>query len=372
MESNTAQPVQGGPALESKETDISTKEEGTKRASTSKYYDSDSDGSSDDDSSDDEKLQSTRKPKSAISQVVPKSSPKKNQNAKIADEKPAFDLDTQESPTSTIAGVSGHMSAPTVQTHFSQTSLAPTGDLTLDRLRKDIEDIKKKLDNTSVNVKLELADLKKQFNMEKETLRVTYMRDIQSKRKVTEKLDKEHQKLVEQEQKQIEELRAANTRLRATLERLPKQMAEVTASNESLSRANEDIAGHFAQLMKFSKKLQADHARLEESSNKCKEEYLPRYRQELWERQQFLNAETRIKNLYRNCAIKIAKRVDQTKQADLIEDISTMVLETEGEMNPEGFDPTVLSSSHHVARRNYMSDSDSDSDSSSDSDSDSD
>jgi septal ring factor EnvC (AmiA/AmiB activator) len=205
--------------------------------------------------------------------------------------------------------------------------------------------------------------------MEKEALRVTYMKDIQAQRKVTEKQDKEFQKVVEKGQKEIEELQEANKRLRSTLERLPRQMAEVVESNESLSQANEEIAGHFQELLKFSKKLQGDHDRLLASSSTCKDEYLPRYRQELWERQQYLNAETKIKNLYRDCMIKISKRVDQSKQVALIEEIANLTLETEGEVNPN-FDPNVLFAPDKKGSSSSDSDSDSDSDSSSDSDSD--
>jgi hypothetical protein len=63
--------------------------------------------------------------------------------------------------------------------------------------------------------------------------------------------------------------------------------------------------------------------------------------------------------------VKIAKKIEKSKQADLIEEISSVVLETEGEINPK-FDPKLL----------FGDDSDKDSDSSSmvssDSDSDSD
>jgi hypothetical protein len=253
--------------------------------------------------------------------------------------------------------------------------LVPSGDARLDRLRKELDDSKKKLESVTVNAKLELADMKKEYTLEKETLRIKFMKDIQTHKKANEKADKEHQKIMEQEQAQVEELKAANARLRATLKKLPMQMAEVTLSSESLSKANEDIAGHFEELNKFAKKLQADQNKLQESSRKCKDEYLPRYRQELWERQQHLNAETKVKNLYRDCMIKIHHRIDETNQVDLIEDVATMVLETEGEVNPK-FDPKFLSqktkknSTHDV---DSESDSDSDSDSSdSDSDSDSD
>lgn len=247
------------------------------------------------------------------------------------------------------------------------------GDVAMDHLRQELEETQKKIENAGLETKIQLADMKKELAMEKESLRLKFMKDIHAHKKVNDKQGKEHQKLVDQEQQAIDEIRAANQKLRATLEKLPKQIAEVTASNKSLEKANEDIAGHFDELAKFAKKLQADQDRLKESSTKCKDDYLPRYRQELWERQQFLSAETKIKNLYRDTMIKITKKVDKTNQADLIEEIATMVLETEGEVNPK-FDPKLLFAGDDKSDGGSNSDSDdsssSDSDSASDSDSD--
>lgn len=247
------------------------------------------------------------------------------------------------------------------------------GDTTLDRLREALEEVSKKAENVAMRAKQELDDMKKEHAMEKETLRLSFLKDIHSHKKVNDKQDKEHQKMVDQEQQNIEELRSANQKLRATMDKLPKQMAEVMSSNQSFEKANEDIAGHFDELYNFSQKLQADQDRLKESSAKCKDEFLPRYRQELWERQQFLNAETKIKNLYRDCMIKIANKIERTSQSDLIEEVAIMVVETEGDINPK-FDPKLLFSKSDTKSCN---DSDSDSndsnnDSGSDSDSDSD
>jgi hypothetical protein len=70
-----------------------------------------------------------------------------------------------------------------------------------------------------------------------------------------------------------------------------------------------------------------------------------------------------MKNLCRECVLKIAKRTEKSRQSALIEAINTVVIETEAEVNPK-FDPKFLFADN--------SDSDSSSSSSSDSDSDSD
>jgi hypothetical protein len=234
-----------------------------------------------------------------------------------------------------------------------------------DTLRKKISEVRGKLDSSVIDAKIGRENLKKENAAEKKKLTIECNKEIQAYRKVNEKTDKQNQKAVDGEKKIVENLRAENKGLRATQEKLPKQMAEVMASSQSLEKANEVIAAHFEELNAFTNKLQTDHDRLVESNRQCKDEYLPRYRQELWERQLFLKTETNIRNLYRNCMVKIAKKIEKSKQADLIEEISSVVLETEGEINPK-FDPKLL----------FGDDSDKDSDSSSmvssDSDSDSD
>jgi hypothetical protein len=221
-----------------------------------------------------------------------------------------------------------------------------------ENLRKQIKETAKTLDSIALDTKIELGELKKKFTTEQDKLRLQYNKKITAERKVSNKQDKEHQKAVDREKEITDNLRAENKRLRATQEKIPKQMKETLASSRSLESANEEVAGHFEQLNAFAKKSQADHDRLVESSRACKDEYLPRYRHELWERQIFLDSETRIKTLYRDCGIEIAKHVEKSRQPDLIEEISTMVLETDAEINPK-FDPKLI----------FANDSDSDSDS---------
>ena len=124
------------------------------------------------------------------------------------------------------------------------------------------------------------------------------------------------------------------------------------------------------QLSNFDKKVQADQARLYQSSDKCKNQYLPKYRQQLWQGKQHLDSETKAKELYREVIIKITKRLEKSNQPRLLDEVSSMVVETEGEVNPK-FDPKFLSSAPDVDVSDVELDDDSDSSySSSDSDSD--
>lgn len=239
----------------------------------------------------------------------------------------------------------------------------------LEWLREQIKDTEKKLQATTVDAKLQVAELRKLFDNEKETMQDDFEERIREQRKLTLEQDKKHEKLLNEEKKIVESLRAENKMLRANVDRLPKQMAETKQSIANLEAANKEIATHTEDLHRFTKKLEADHEKLTESSQQCRDIYLPRYRRELRDRQMALDTETRIKTLYRDCAIKIAKHIgESSRKPDLIEEINALVLETEAEVNPK-FDPRVLVASDSDSS---SSSSSSDSDDSSDSDSSSD
>mmetsp|Transcript_51668 Transcript_51668/g.58551 ORF Transcript_51668/g.58551 Transcript_51668/m.58551 type:complete len:731 (-) Transcript_51668:174-2366(-) len=241
------------------------------------------------------------------------------------------------------------------------------GDIVLDRLRQELEETKKRLDNVAVDHEKNLLELEYEFATRKKTVSFPLLKKIQHQEQKNKKLNKEYHNLIVKKKLEIDELRLGNQRLRIPLEKLPKQMAQMIASNNSLEKSNEEIAGHLDDLRKFSEKLQSDQDQLVQSSDKCKNEYLPSYRQELWERQEFLDAEIKIKNLYRDCNIRLTKKIERSKQIELIESVTTMVLETEGEVNPK-FDPKFLSNNDSDLDSSTSSDSD-DSDSD-DSDSD--
>lgn len=236
----------------------------------------------------------------------------------------------------------------------------------LEWLREHIKETEKKVQSTLVDAKLQVAELRKLFDNEKETMLDDFEERIRVQRRVNLEQDKKNEKLLNEEKKIVESLRAENKTLRANVERMPKQMAEMKQSIANLEAANEDIAATTEDLSRFSKKLETDHDKLMESSRQCRDIYLPRYRKELRDRQMALDTETRIKNLYRDCAIKIAKHVgESSRRPDLIEDINALVLETEAEVNPK-FDPRVLVASDSDSSSSSDSDDSSDSDSSRD------
>lgn len=247
---------------------------------------------------------------------------------------------------------------------------SPAGD-PIARLRKKIKETQKQLENVGRVTKRELADMEKEFVNTKETTKYRLMKDIHSQGKKNDVKYQKYKIVVDEKQKEIDDLRSANQKLRASIQKIPKQMAEVIFSNQSLEEANEEVASHIKGLETFDKKLQTDQEKYIKSSDKCKNEYLPRYREQLWRVGQHLESESKVKNSYRECIIKITKKIETSRQANLIEEISSMALETEGEVNPK-FDPKFLSAEDFGSDVSSSSDSDDSesSDSSSDSDSD--
>lgn len=227
-------------------------------------------------------------------------------------------------------------------------------DLKLAELRKKVEDAKKRLQNIDRDTKQEIIDMEKNYASTKDAIKVRIMKCIDAQGKKNDERYQAYKSVVDAKQKDIDDLRAGNQRLRNTIQKLPKQMADMVFSNQAMEEANKEIAGHIEGLTKFDKKLQADQEKLTNSSNKCKNDYLPRYRQQLWEGKQHLDSETKTKNMYRDCVIKIAKRMEKCKQVDLMEEIASMVVETEGEVNPN-FDPDFLASAPDAPEYDVMS-----------------
>ncbi len=214
-------------------------------------------------------------------------------------------------------------------------------DMKLADLRRKVEEAQNRLKNIEQDTKQETIDMEKNYSDTKDAIKIRIMKCIHAQGKKNDERYAAYKSVVDAKQKEIDDLRAGNTRLRNTLQKLPKQMADMVFSNQAMEDANKEIAGHIEGLSKFDKKLQADQEKLTLSSNKCKNDYLPRYRQQLWEGKQHLDSETKTKNMYRDCVIKIAKRMETCKQVDLMEEIASMVVETEGEVNPN-FDPEFL------------------------------
>ena len=232
------------------------------------------------------------------------------------------------------------------------------GEKSIANLRRQLEETENKVKDIKRSTMQEISDMEKECNSTKEAIRFRIMKCIHAQGKKNDEKFAAYKEIVDAKQKDIDDLRAANQKLRSTIRKLPKQMSELIFGNQSLVEANEEISGHVEGLSLFDKKLQADQERLYQSSDKCKNEYLPRYRQQLWEGRQHLDSETKTKNLYRDCIIKITKKMEKSKQVSLMEEVASMVVETEGEVNPK-FDPQFLDKGDYDVSSHAYDDSDS-------------
>ena len=238
------------------------------------------------------------------------------------------------------------------------------GKRSADELREALKEVTAAVAESHATAEREMEAMKKDIATQKEKYRREVDKKIFETKKSNEKQAKKDQKAFDAEKKMIQDLRDENARWRGMRDKYPKQMKEVQASTESLEAANKEVEGHFESLNKFVKKLEADHEKLDTSVKVCRDEYLPRYRQELYERNQFADTETKIKNLYRNICYKISKAIEKSRGgSSFLSDVKEMIMETEAEVDPK-FDARVLFNSDSDS-----SGSDSDSDSSSSSDS---
>ncbi|KAL3930587.1 MAG: hypothetical protein SGBAC_011700 [Bacillariaceae sp.] len=229
-------------------------------------------------------------------------------------------------------------------------------------LKNEIDTVNDQIDDSEKQKQNELVKLKKEFDAKKKELDKEFGPQIEEIKGQIAKSARTNENLQSGAQKIIEKLRGENKKLRAEAEKYPPQILELRQKNYNLEKTNKNVAYTHDGLKKMAKKLEADHEKLHAQNEKCRDEYLPKYRSELRMRQKHIETEQEIKEVYRETAVKIANRVTQTRDADLIETITDMIIDIEGELNPK-FDPMIL-----FADESDDSDDDSGDDSDSDSD----
>jgi len=239
---------------------------------------------------------------------------------------------------------------------------------TPDELRAEIDESKKKLKELNEKQKKDLAELKRKEKDGKKEWDETFGAKIDGNRKEMQRKENYHNQIHGGAQKIMNKLREENQGLRATATKFPKQNKELKRSNNVIGRTTEQILMQIEVFKEFCDKLKHDQDKLQISSNIIRDEYIPFYRNEKFEKQEQVDLENKIRHLYRDAMLKVCKRIVNTREVDLIEDVSLKILEVEGEFNPS-FDPAVLFVREDGESARKKSNSDSDSDSSSDDDS---
>jgi len=212
---------------------------------------------------------------------------------------------------------------------------------TPEELREELDDVKKKLKESKEGKKKKLKEMEENLKDRKKELDETFGTQISGSRKQKEKNEKHHQHIQAGAQKIMAKFREENHGLRATATKLPKQIKEMKRTNNAYDRTTQQILMQNEALQQFCDKLQQDQDKLQLASNIHRDEYIPFYRVEIREKQRQVDLEKKIRNQYREAMLKVCKRIVNTKEVDLIEEISLKILEVEGQFNPS-FDPSVL------------------------------
>jgi len=229
-------------------------------------------------------------------------------------------------------------------------------------IEKQIDVINNRLEEIEKEVANGIAELKKAAVAKKKLLDEEWGPQIDAAKEMNAKKDKKNQNLQSGAQRISEKLRAENKRLRGEKDKYPPQILEMRRKNASLEEANRSAAQTFVALKKMARKLEGDHEKLHAQNEKCKTQYLPKYRNELRMRKKHIDTEIAVKEVYRDTMIKIGNRVTQTRNVELIEAITNMVIDIEGELNPK-FDPKILFAGESSSDDSLGDSSDDDSDS---------
>ncbi|VEU36181.1 unnamed protein product [Pseudo-nitzschia multistriata] len=203
------------------------------------------------------------------------------------------------------------------------------------QLRKQLEETQQKLKRVTVVSNQELKELDQDLKKAKEAIRFRIMKVIYTQKNKNFEVFEKYQEEVDENQRWIDEYRSANEILRDTLKELPKEIADLKIANQTMEKANRDVAGHLEVLKKASEKLQSEKDRLLATSEKLKNEHIPRYRQQILRGELHFEAESKAKNIYRDCLIETMKKIEQSRQKDLIEDVFALFSEKEGDVNTE-------------------------------------
>lgn len=242
---------------------------------------------------------------------------------------------------------------------------------TPEELRQELDDVKKKLKESIESSKQKLSEMEQTMKDRKKDLDDTFGSEIAGKKKLKERHERHHNQIQAGAQKIMAKLRDENHGLRATATKFPKMNKELKRTNNAYHRTTQQILMQNDALQQFCDKLQYDQDKLQMSSDIHRDEYIPFYRIEIREKQRQVDLEKKIRDIYRESMVKVCKRIMNTRELDLIEVVSVLISEVEGEFNPS-FDPSVLFVREDGTTAKKDSDSDSDSDSDDDSSSSSD
>merc|ERR1712176_1157155 len=201
-------------------------------------------------------------------------------------------------------------------------------------LANQLNDMKDRLAEAEEQRKRELEDAKFQFEQEMEE----YKEKLEDQLRAESKKhggSAQHKTLIDESGKIIEYLRKENMKLRQQCESMKRDYKSLKENNSRLMEANASASSSFNQLNDHAKGLNATNARLIKNVDTYKKQ-LVKMKEDLKSRQAFYLAEAHARVAYQKTLARIVAQVqDQSKNAQLIEDVVIWALECEAEAKAE-------------------------------------
>jgi len=201
-------------------------------------------------------------------------------------------------------------------------------------LANQLNEMKDRLSEAEEQRKRDLEDAKFQFEQEMEEYKEKLEDQLRAESKKAGG-SAQHKTLIDESGKIIEYLRKENMKLRQQCESMKRDYKSLKENNSRLMEANASASSSFNQLNDHAKGLNATNARLIKNVDTYKKQ-LVKMKEDLKSRQAFYLAEAHARVAYQKTLARIVAQVqDQSKNAQLIEDVVIWALECEAEAKAE-------------------------------------
>lgn len=191
---------------------------------------------------------------------------------------------------------------------------------------KEMKKISKIIEKMPQDTKKEIKDLKKEYAEKKKDM----------KKQVKKRLKEEDKKIAElkkQGQSMVDYMKAENEKIKKQKEAIKADQKLLEQQTDLLKQKSEEIAKNFASLQAWVDKKQAVIKQHEVSDQKCRHRYLPKYRQDMADRNQHCVAEYRVKELYRKRLKKIVKEIEaKSTDPKLVQEVQKQVKDCKKEL----------------------------------------
>jgi len=195
-----------------------------------------------------------------------------------------------------------------------------------ERNAKEIKQIQKTIKNMPKTIKSDIKELKKDYAEKKKEIKKAVKKRIKDEEAKMDEIKKSGQDM-------IEYWKSENKKVENQKVNMKKEQKVLAKQCDVLMAKSEEIAKNFKSLQQFVDKKQAAVNKHKLSDEKCRHRYLPRYRQDLTDKNRQCMTEYRIKELYRKRLEMIVKEIEQkSKDPSLVKDVKKALKACKKEM----------------------------------------